>query len=74
MLSNISSSENVNITPGGQVPLSFNSESDWNIHGFLKNYSTRKNHFNEEREIPIIPSKYVHARLECCDYRFPANW
>ena len=74
MLSNISSSENVNIALGGQVPLFFNSESDWNIHAFLKNYSTRKNHFNEEREIPIIPSKYVHARHECCDDRFPANW
>ena len=24
-------------------------------------------------EIPITPSKYLHARLKCCDDRFPAN-
>ena len=40
---------------------------------FLKDYSTGRNHFNEEREIPISPSKYVHARLKCCDGRFAAN-
>ena len=26
-----------------------------------------------EREIPMTPSKYVHARLNCCDNRFAAN-
>ena len=28
---------------------------------------------NEEREILIKPSKYVHARLKCCRDRFAAN-
>ena len=28
---------------------------------------------NEEREIPITPSKYVHTRLKYCDDRFASN-
>ena len=40
---------------------------------FPKDYSTARNHFNEEREIPITFSKYVHTRLKCCDDRFAAN-
>ena len=71
---NISPNEIVNITPGeGQIPVSFTLEPNWEALAFPKDYSTGKNHFNEEREIPITPSKYVHARLKCCDDRFASN-
>ena len=36
----------------------------------MEDYSIGRNNFNEEREIPITPSKYVNARLKCCDDRF----
>ena len=48
-------------------------EPNWEALVFLKDYSTRRNHFNEERETPITPSKYLHVRLRCCDDRFAAN-
>ena len=65
---NISSSEVVNIAPReGQIPVSFTSEPDWEALAFPKDYSTGINRFNEDRENPITPSKYVHARPKCCD-------
>ena len=71
---NISPSEIVNIAPGeGQVPVCFTSEPNWEAPAFPKDYSAGRNHFNEEREILVTPSKYVHARLRCCDDRFAAN-
>ena len=71
---NISLGKIVNITPGvGQIPVSFTSEPNWEALAFPKDYSTGRNHFNEEREIPITLSNYVHARLKCCDDRFDAN-
>ena len=64
----------VNIAPGeGEIPVSFTSEPNWEALAFPKDYSTGRNHFNEEREIPITPSKYVHTRLKCCDDRFASN-
>ena len=69
-----SPNEIVNIAPGeGQIPVSFTSEPNWGALAFPKDYSTGRNHFNEEREIPITPSKYVHTRLKCCDDRFASN-
>ena len=69
-----SPNEIVNIAPGeGQIPVSFTSEPNSEALAFPKDYSARRNHFNEEREIPITPSKYVHARLKCCDDRFASN-
>ena len=54
---NISPNEIVNIAPGkGQIPVSFTSEPNWEALAFPKAYSTGKNHFNEEREIPITAS------------------
>ena len=71
---NISSSEIVNIAHGkSQIPVSFASKPNWEAFAFPKDYSTGRNLFNEEREIPITPSKYVHARLKCCDDRFASN-
>ena len=71
---NISPGEIVNIAPGeGQIPVSFTSEPNWEALTFLKDYFTRRNHFNEEGEVPITLSKYVHARLKCCDDRFAPN-
>ena len=68
---NISPNEIVNIAPGeGQIPVSFRNLIGKHLH-FLK--STGRNHFNEEREIPITPSKYGHTRLKCCDNRFASN-
>ena len=71
---NISASEIVNIVPGeGQIPvLLLQNLIGKHLH-FLKDYSRGRNHFSEEREIPVAPSKYVHARLKCCDDRFAAN-
>ena len=71
---NISPSEIVNIAPGeGQIPVPFTLEHNSEALAFPENYSTGRNHFSEEREIPITPSEYVHARLKCCDDRFAAN-
>ena len=69
-----SPNEIVNIAAGeGEIPVSFTSEPNWEASAFPKDYSTGRNLFNEEREIPITPSKYVHARLKCCDDRFASN-
>ena len=71
---NISPSKIVNIAPGeGQIPVSFTSKPNWEVLAFPKDCSTERNHFNEERETPIPSSKYLHARLKCCDERFAAN-
>ena len=71
---NTSSNKIVNITPGeGQIPGSFNSEPNLEAFTCPKYNSTGGNHSNQEREIPITPSKYVHVRLKCCDDRFTAN-
>ena len=71
---NISPNEIVNLAPReGQIPVSFTSEPNWEALTFSKDSSTGRNHFNEEREIPIITSKYVHTRLNCCDDRFASN-
>ena len=71
---NIFSSEIVNIAPReGQIPVCFTLEPNWEALAFPKDYSIGRNHFNEEREIPITCSKYVHARPKCCDDRFAAN-
>ena len=29
--------------------------------------------FNEDRDNPITPSRYAHARLKCCDDTFASN-
>ena len=53
---NISASEIVNIAPGeGQIPVSSASGPNWEAYAFHKDYSTGRNHFSEEREIPITP-------------------
>ena len=46
---------------------------DWEALSFPKDYSIGKNHYNEERKFPVTPSKYIHARLKCCDDRFASN-
>ena len=71
---NISPGEIVNIAPGeSQILVPSTSEPNWEALAFPKDCSTGRNHFNEEREILVTPSKYVHARLKCCDDRFAAN-
>ena len=71
---NISPNKIVTIAPGeGQIPVSFTSGPNWEALAFPKDYSTGRNHFNEEREILITPSKYVHTRPKCCDDRFSSN-
>ena len=46
---NISSSEIVNIAPEeGQIPVAFTSEPNWEALVFPKEYSTGRNHFNED--------------------------
>ena len=71
---NISPNQIVNIAPGeGQIPVSFSLEPNLEALSFPKDYSKGRNHFNEEREIPITPSKHVHTRLKCCDDRFASS-
>ena len=71
---NISPNQIVNIAPGeGQIPVSFSLEPNLEALSFPKDYSKGRNHFNEEREIPITLSKHVHTRLKCCDDRFASN-
>ena len=71
---NISPNEIVNVAPEeGQIPVSFTSEPNGEVLAFPKDYSIRRNHFNEEREISITPSKYVHTSLKSCDDRFASN-
>ena len=71
---NISPSEIVNLTLGeGKIPVSFTSEPNWEALPFCKDYSSGRNHFNEEREISITTSKYLDVGLKCCEDRFPAN-
>ena len=71
---NISAEKIVNIAPGeGRIPVSFTSEPDWEALAFPREYSTGKNHYNEERKRYITPSKYVHCRLKCSDGRFAEN-
>ena len=64
---NISPSEIVNIVPGEiQISVPFTEERNWEALAFSQDYSTGRNNLSEERDI----SKYVHARLKCCDSRF----
>ena len=51
----------------------FTSKPNCKPLAFPKDYSSGISPFNEERENPIIPLKYVYARLKCCDNRFVAN-
>ena len=68
---NMSSSEIVNIAPEeGQIPVAFTSEPNWEALVFPKEYSTGRNHFNEDKD---HPSKYVHIILKCCDDKFACN-
>ena len=71
---NLCSSEIFNIAPReGQILISFTSELNWEALAFPKEYSTRISHFNEDRDNPITPSKYVHTKLKCCHDRFTSN-
>ena len=66
--SNISANEVVNIASRkGQLPVSFTSEPYWETLTFIRHFSTGEKHFNFERKVRAIPSKYLHARLKCCD-------
>ena len=59
----ISPSEIVSIACGeDQFLVFFTLESNQEALAFPKDYSTRRNHFNDEREVPITPSKYVQDR------------
>ena len=70
----ISINQIVNIAPGeGQIPVSFNSEPDWEALCYIKEYPTAQHHFNTKRDVPITVSKYIHARLKSCDGRFASN-
>ena len=65
---NISTNEVVNIAPGkGQLPVLFNSESDWETVTFVRHFSTGEKHFNIDRKVRATRSKYLHARVKCDD-------
>lgn len=48
-------------------------KSNWGAIAFPKDYSKRRNHFSEERQIPVTPSKYVHVRLKFSINRSATN-
>ena len=68
---NIFLSETVNMVP--VFFFFFILEPNWKVFAYTDEYSTGINHFNENRNNPITPSKYVHAGLKCCDDRFAFN-
>ena len=66
--------EILNIAPGeGQIPVSFTSEPDWEPLAYPKEFPLGKGHFNDEKQVRITPSQYVHTRLKCADDRFANN-
>ena len=64
---NIYPSEIVTAAPSeGQILVSFTSEPNWEALAFPEDYSTRRNHFNEERvkcddRIAANPQYIFHA-------------
>ena len=70
----ITSEQVVNIAPGeGRIPVSTYSEPNWEALAFVKQYSEGKFNYNIDRKVRITPSKYIHARLKCCDHRCAAD-
>ena len=56
---NISPSEIVDITPEeSQILVSFTLVCNWEALAFSKDYSLGRRYFNEERKLPIKPSKF----------------
>ena len=54
----------LNIAPGqNQIPTSLTQELDWEALAFVKELPLGTGHFNEERNVQITPSQYIHARL-----------
>lgn len=71
---NVRPGEVLNIAPGeNQIPVSFTQEPDWEALAFVKEFPLGTGHFNEERDVRITPSQYVHARLKSADDRFASN-
>ena len=71
---NVEPGEVLNLAPAeGQIPVSFTSEPDWEALAFVKEFPLGKGHFNENRNVAITPSQYVHTRLKCADDRFANN-
>ena len=46
---------------------------DWKALAVVKNFSTGESHFITESKVRIMPSKYLHARLKCCDDGFATD-
>ena len=56
---NVSPSEIDDITPEeGQILVSFTLVPNWEALAFPKDYSLGRRYFNEERKLPIKPSKF----------------
>ena len=70
----VTSEKIIEVAPGeGQIPISIYKEKNWEAMAFVKQYSEGKFHFNTERPTKISVSKYIHARLKCCDNRFSSD-
>ena len=66
--------EVLNITPGeNQIPVSFTQEPDWGALAFVKEFPLGAGLFNEERDVRITPSQYIHACLKSADDRFASK-
>ena len=72
--STISSDEVVNIAPcENRIPVSTYSEPDFEALAFPRQFPEGKNHFNQERDVNISVTKYLHARLKSSDDRFASD-
>ena len=64
----------LNIAPcENQIPVSFTQEPDWEALAFVKEFPLGAGHFNEERNVRITLSQYIHARLKNADDHFASN-
>ena len=71
----VSANQVLNIAPGeGQIPVYVNTEPNWEALAFPKDFPYGRGHYGDDnREVPITPSQYIHARLQCFDNRFAKN-
>ena len=64
----------IDVAPGeGHIPVSLHVEPDCEALAFPRHFPDGKFHFNYTREKPLSISKYIHARLKCCDSRFASD-
>ena len=71
----VSPAQVFNVAPGGgEIPVSFTTEPNWEALAFPKYFPYGRFHFvDTTREVPTTPSQYINARLKWFDNRFAKN-